>query len=309
MKHLERALDKQNQWWKYFVVILIGFLAANFVGALPIAVLITTRTMQGFTPNPENAMDLTAYGIDLNTGLILLMIPFIIALFIMIPLIKTFHQRSWKEVINGTKKIRWQRFFFSMGIWALLMILSLGIEYLIHPEDFVFRFDAVKFIILIVISIVLIPFQTTYEEITFRGYFMQGIAAWTKNRWAALIIPAVLFGLMHMANPEIEKYGFWLTMPQYIIFGLIFGLMAILDDGIETTMGAHAANNIFLCVFITSKNSALQTDALFEEINIVPSIMDTVGLTIMGAVLIIILSIKYKWDFSVLNKKVKIETL
>jgi hypothetical protein len=308
MKHLERSLDQQNQWWKYVVILITGFLAVFFVGAIPLAILIVLRSMQGYTPNPENPMDLSAYDIDLNTGLILLLIPFIISLLVIIPLIKNLHKRTWTEVINGSQKIRWNRFFFSFGIWMLLSAGWLGIELAMHPQDFVLQFQPLRFVFLIFIALFMIPFQTFYEEFMFRGYLTQGIAGWTKNRWTAIIIPALLFGLMHILNPEIKEYGFWLTMPQYVLFGLLFGLMVVVDDGIETAVGAHAANNIFLCVFITSKSSALQTYALYKEINIIPSIMDTVELLIMGSILIIILAIKYKWKFSVLNKKIEIET-
>lgn len=308
MNHLERALDGQNQVWKYIVIILIGFVATNFVGSLPLIIVMAIKNFQGFTSNPENILDLSAYGIDLNTGLVLLLLPFVIGLLILIPLIKNLHKRSFSEVINGTRKIRWNRFFFSAGIWALLMSAALFIDYLTSPQDYVLSFNLLNLIPLIVIALIIIPFQTTFEEFMFRGYLTQGVAAWTRNRWLALVIPALLFGFMHILNPEIKEYGFWMVMPQYILFGLIFGIMIIMDDGLETAMGAHAANNIFLCIFVTSKGSALQTYALFEKINITPSVMDTLELLITGGILIIILGIKYKWKFSVLTKKVEIET-
>lgn len=308
MRHLERAFDGQNQIWKYIVVLLVGFIAANFIGALPLLIVIAVQNMRGYSANPENIMDLSAYGLDLNIGLILMLLPFLIGLIVLIPLIKSLHKRSFSEVINGTKKIRWNRFFFSMGIWTLLLIINWVIEYIAFPQDFILQFDPVKFIILFIISIILIPFQTTFEEIIFRGYLMQGIGFWTKNRWMAIIIPAVAFGLMHSFNPEVESFGFLLAMPQYITFGLLFGIMTVLDDGIETTMGTHAANNIFLCLFITSKDSALQTYAIFQQINVKTSIMDTVELLIAGVILILILKYKYKWKFSVLNKKIESET-
>jgi membrane protease YdiL (CAAX protease family) len=302
MKHLERALDGQNQWWKYLVVFLIGFLGIISVSALSLKIFTFIREMQGIGVNKPNIFD----GIDLNIALLLNLFPYIIGLIIVTPLIKSFHNRSLAEIINGTKKIRWNRFFFSMGIWTILLIASLVIEYLVSPQDFILQFQPLRFIILLILSITLIPLQTTFEEVFFRGYLMQGISVWTKNRLLAIVIPGILFGLLHYNNPEVKEYGFWLAMPQYIVYGLLFGIIVVLDDGIETTMGAHAANNILLCVFVTSKSSALQTYALFEQINQKPSIMDTL---IMGVLLILILGIKYKWNFSVLNKKVEIETL
>ena len=50
--------------------------------------------------------------------------------------------------------------------------------------------------------------------------------------WLVIIIPGVLFGLMHIANPEVKEYGFWLTIPQYVMFGLFFGLIITICIGL-----------------------------------------------------------------------------
>jgi hypothetical protein len=151
----------------------------------------------------------------------------------------------------------------------------------------------------------LIPFQAAFEEVLFRGYLMQGFAALVKNRWFPVIMTSVLFGLMHAFNPEIKEFGFFTMMPQYIVFGLIFGIITILDDGIEAAMGAHAANNIFLCIMVTSESSALQTPALYQQYNIHPW-MEFSALCIIGILFISILKVLFRWDnFSVLSGKIK----
>ncbi len=121
-----------------------------------------------------------------------------------------------------------------------------------------------------VVSVLFIPFQAAFEEVLFRGYLMQGFAALIKNRWFPVIMTSIFFGLMHGFNPEIKEFGFFTMMPQYITFGIIFGIITIMDDGIEAAMGAHTANNIFLCILVTNPSSALQTHALFEQLNIHP---------------------------------------
>jgi hypothetical protein len=100
---------------------------------------------------------------------------------------------------------------------------------------------------------------------------------------------------MHAFNPEIEEFGFLVMMPQYILFGLIFGVVTVLDDGIEAAMGAHAANNIFLCIMVTHKSSALQTPAVYEQINIYPWIEFTM-LLITGIIFILVLKKIFRWD-------------
>jgi hypothetical protein len=107
------------------------------------------------------------------------------------------------------------------------MLISLAVTYFTSPGDLVLQFKASSFIPLFFISLVLIPFQTSFEEITFRGYLMQGIATNTHSRIWALVITSLIFGLLHSFNPEVKEYGFLATMPQYIGFGVIFGLMAL----------------------------------------------------------------------------------
>jgi membrane protease YdiL (CAAX protease family) len=95
-------------------------------------------------------------------------------------------------------------------------------------------------------------------------------------------------------------------MPQYILFGLIFGIITLLDDGIEAAMGAHSANNIFLCVMVTNKSSALQTAALYEQGSIHPWV-EFVALLGVGLLFILILKFVFGWkDFSVLTGDISI---
>jgi len=105
---------------------------------------------------------------------------------------------------------------------------------------------------------------------------------------------SLIFGLMHVLNPEVKEYGLLMMMPQYILFGLIFGIITILDDGIEASIGAHTANNVFLCIMITNKSSALQTAALYEQQNIYPWI-ELSALLVTGIVFILILKVIFKW--------------
>jgi membrane protease YdiL (CAAX protease family) len=305
MKHLERALDNQNQWWKYTVTFL-GFLAGYFIGSLPLLGLISYNIAKSggtLTGNPSNPADMSAYGIDSNVGLVLMMLPFLTSLLFIVLLLKPLHKRTLSEVINGRDKIRWSRFFLAFGLWALLMGIYTFIDFNMHPDNFTVRFDAAVFFPLVIISLLIIPFQTTLEELLFRGYVAQGVAAWTKSRWLVIIIPGVLFGLMHSANPEVKASGFVLAMSQYIFFGLLFGLITTLDDGIETTMGAHAANNIFFAIFITNKSSALQTAALLEQHELFP-VRELILLLVIGFAFLWLLSLRYKWNFSILKQKI-----
>jgi membrane protease YdiL (CAAX protease family) len=305
MNHLERALDNQNQGWKYIVTIASAFLASNIIGAIPLIIVLTVVTLKNGGPltPPTNIADLSAYGISSNLGLFLMMLPFVVGLFTVIRLMKPLHKRSYKEVINGTSTIRWNRFLFAAFVWVMIMAVYFLISYQTSPKNFQFSLNISTFIILVILSLTLIPFQTAFEEILFRGYLSQGIAAWTRNRLLVLIIPSFVFGLMHAFNPEVSEYGFWAIMPQYWLFGLLFGLTTLLDDGIEVAMGAHAANNIFSSIVVTTKSSVLQTSALFIQ-NDVNVLKETLAFIAAGVLFLLILGKKYNWNYAILRKRV-----
>ena len=307
MKYLSNAFTGHNHWWRYLVLFLASFLGGQIIGGIPLALVMGLKIAQSggsIQPNPDNMADLSVYGIDANFGLFLMILPFIASLFILLLLYKPLHNRNYKALFTGSGSIRWSRFFMSAAIWTTLSAIYLVSDYLLHPNNFTYNFNAVSFIILIFVSFTLIPFQASYEEVLFRGYLAQGVGVWTKNRLLVILIPSILFGLMHSLNPEVSEYGFWLVMPQYILFGLVFGLVTVLDDGIELAMGAHTANNIFLSVFLTSKASALQTPALLVQENINPK-TDLIGLILISAVFIFILHVIYKLKFGILTKKIE----
>ena len=273
MKHLESILNQENQWWKYLLVFFIAFLGGQFIGAIPliVAMVIGAAQNEGSMIKPDNPMDFSAYGIDPNLGLVLMIIPFLVMLFIAILLIKGFHNRTIKQVINGGGAFRWKRFWTGIVIWGAFSAVTLIVVLLVDPENFEFNFHLSSFIPLVLISVLLIPFQAGTEEFFFRGYLAQGVGAWTRNRILVILIPAIFFALMHSANPEVKDFGFWTTMPSYLLFGIFFGVITILDDGIELAVGVHAVNNVFTSIFVTSKSSVLQTPAMFIQKEVDPT--------------------------------------
>ena len=170
------------------------------------------------------------------------------------------------------------------------------IDFLINPANFEVQFNAASFIPLVLISVLLIPIQSGTKEFFFRGYLMQGVAAHTKSRWLAVLIPALIFALIHSFNPEVKEFGFWTTMPGYITFGLVFGIASVLDDGIEVAIGAHSINNVLSSIFVTSKSSAIQTPALLFQKEVEPQ-KENLILLILSVLFIVILTYKNQWKF------------
>ena len=290
-------------------MLVVILLVTNSVGAFPLLIALVMKSASNpevFSRISANPSDFSILGLQPNAILILMLFPFITGLAAFSLLIKPLNNRTLKNTINGTGRIRWNRFFISAFIWLLLSATYLFINLKLDPSNFTLNNKTVSLITLIVISILFIPFQTAFEEILFRGYLMQGFAAILRNRLFPLVMTSILFGLMHAFNPEVKEFGFLAMMPQYILFGLIFGIITILDDGIEAAMGAHTANNIFVCIMVTNQSSALQTPALYEQQNIYPWV-ELAGLIFTGVVFIFILSKLFGWKkFSILFEKIMV---
>ncbi|SDZ79788.1 hypothetical protein SAMN05216331_10473 [Porphyromonadaceae bacterium KH3R12] len=306
MKHLERALQGKNGIGRYILMAVIVIVVAQ-IAAIPLFLIILPAILS----NGGNISDLSAaiqnpsdYGISSNLFLLVMLGTFAITYFLFAVLVKPLHGRTVRETINGRKQIRWDRIRMGIIVWGIIILADTAISLLVSsPGEYEFRFNTGAFLPLLLILLLVMPFQTSIEELLFRGYLAQGVARWTKSRWWALIIPSVLFALMHLANPEVKEYGFWLSMPQYLIMGVMLGLISILDDGIELALGIHFINNALTALLVTHEASALQTDALFLLHDLDP-VASLISISVASILVILILQRIYKWDFGIMNRKV-----
>jgi len=298
MKYLENSFTGKNNFWRYLVMIAVIFFAINTIGAIPILITKFVKSVS----NTDTLLQVSSgddffssLGISQNFTFALILFPFIVGLVTYALLIKPLHGRSFLQTITGNSSFRWSRFCISGTIWMVLMGIYLLISIIFNPENFTVNNISPSLITLVLLSFLLIPFQAAFEEVIFRGYLMQGFTVLFSARIFALLMTAVLFSLMHSLNPEVKEFGFLSVMPQYFVFGCIFGIVTILDNGIETALGAHAANNIFLCIMVTHKASALQTPAMFEQHDYFPGI-ELAGLVVAGLIFVFTLWKIFGWN-------------
>ena len=113
---------------------------------------------------------------------------------------------------------------------------------------------------------ILIPLQTSFEEYLFRGQLMQGLGLVTNSRLIPLLVTSILFGLMHMGNPEVGKVGY-IIMVYYIGTGLFLGVLTLMDEGLELALGFHAANNLVGALLLTADWTAFQTHSVLKDVS------------------------------------------
>jgi hypothetical protein len=295
MKFIQQAYQGINEWWAYALTIFLLFIGWQVIGIIPLVFtgFFYAESMDDFLLALANAF--TTVGIDSNLYLVLMIFTFFGGLVFLLIGIKYIHKRSVLLVLTTRSKLDWSRIFFAFSIWFVIGLLVFAISYYYAPEDYVWNFKLVPFLILVLVSFFLLPIQTSMEEVLFRGYLMQGFGILFKKGIITLIVTSVIFGLLHGANPEVEKLG-WIMMIYYIGTGLLLGIFAIMDEGIELSLGFHAANNIQAAVMVTANWAAFQTEALFVDIA-EPEVNFQIFLPmlVMYPLVVIVFSKKYGW--------------
>lgn len=224
------------------------------------------------------------------------MVPLAIFLIMLLVWAKFVNKQSIRSLTTAREKVDWKRIFFSFGLWGAATILMTVAAYYAEPANYEINFKPVPFAILAAIAIVLVPMQTSFEEYLFRGYLMQGIGIATRSKLIPLITTSVMFGLMHIANPEIEKLGYILLL-YYIGTGFFLGIMTLMDDGMELALGFHAANNLVTALLVTSDWTALQTESVLKDYSTPDAGFDVLlPIFIVYPLLLFIFSKKYKWS-------------
>lgn len=312
MNFLESAFKPKVSFGYYILVLVLVYLVMNVIGIIPLTVVIISKMfgnmseigdLQNLDESMKNFANPAYWGISQNLFLALMLFVFVTGLIALLLFIKPFNKRHYLTIINGTKKIRWSRIAWGAGVWLIITVIYLGVDFILNPDNFKFQFELSSFLPLFFITVLMMPIQTSCEELAFRGYFAQGMASFTGSRWLALIVPSVCFGLSHSFNPEVSAHGFGIMMSQYILIGLLFGLVSILDDGIELGLGMHAANNMFLSLFMTNSDSVLQTPAVFEQQTVYP-FKELIVLSVCSLLVLAFFYKKFGWNLSIMNQRV-----
>ena len=304
------AREHHNSVLAWISGIVIIFCGWNILGLIPI--LLHPNSEQLFEQN-------VAYT---NINFITLMSGFIFGLITFVFVAKYIHKRTFISYFTAFKTIQYDRIIFAIVISLLLSGIPLILLALASNDcqnmidksiecstglEFNPNFSLSTYILFVLIALVLTPIQVGFEEILFRGYILQGLGLFTKSTVVLSLIVGSLFMIAHLANPE-TSYGMAKYMTILMATGTIWALITIKGNGLELPFGFHVANNLFVFLFITTKNSVISTPALFYDVGIEQTgitwtdVIFTISFTLI--IPYIILAKKYKWGmgFSYLLK-------
>jgi membrane protease YdiL (CAAX protease family) len=293
---IAQAFKVKHEFWRYLLGSLLVAIGA-IIGQLPLMGAITYKTIKdGGSPLDINE-DTMYSALDSNLFLFLVLLSFVIAFIGLWVAVKTLHQQKMVTVATSRKSLDWKRILFAFVFWGVISSGMVLLDYFyLSPEGYEFNFEPGRFLILVIIAVALIPIQTSLEEYVFRGYLMQGFGMLAKNKWFPLLMTSLIFGLLHIANPEVGKLGYGL-MVYYIGTGLFLGIMTLMDEGTELALGFHAANNLFTAILVTSDWTAFQTHSILKDV--AEPKLDFIDMVfpvfVMFPIILFIFSKVYKW--------------
>ena len=268
----------------------------NFIGQIPLLIyFITSLANNSEEINPSlDPMELLNI-IPSNTRLFLMLFPFAFTFIGLWLIVKKIHEKSMNSIVTSRKKLDFGRIIFAFSLWAFITVTMIFYDYITSPENYLWNFQPVPFLIMFLIAIIFIPLQTSIEEYVFRGYLMQGFGNLFRNRWIPLLLTSVIFGSLHIANPEVGKLGYGI-MIYYIGTGLFLGIMTLMDEGAELAIGWHAANNLVGALLVTADWTAFQTNSVLKDVsepNLYPEMIASIF--IFYPIILFIFSKRYNW--------------
>lgn len=137
------------------------------------------------------------------------------------------------------------------------------------------------------LAIIGLLIQTGAEELVFRGYMQQQLAARFASRWAWMVLPSVIFGLVHYAPDQLGD-SLWPVLFVTGFFGLLLADLTARSGSLGIAWGLHFANNFFAILIFTT-GEALDALALFRlpfKASDTEQILPYLALDLLGIILV-----------------------
>jgi CAAX protease family protein len=183
--------------------------------------------------------------------------------FLLIPLLPMLlNGRPWWSIAMPARRIETTNLVIGVCIAVTTMAALNGVAYLLEPEVFRFAgFDPASWIPMLPIIALAFFVQASTEEMVYRGYLAQFVAAFARNPLLILGVPAFVFALPHYGN--VAGASGFLSLLPYMVMGLMYGLLAWRSGSLWMSAGVHLGNNWFITMFVGNAAEKIPKLSLF----------------------------------------------
>lgn len=170
------------------------------------------------------------------------------------------HRRSFATLIGPLRLAIVQ---FSL-VLRILVVLG-AVVFLLPPWDlgapYVSNMALGKWVLLLPLSLAAVFIQVSAEEIVFRGYVQQQLAARFKSPLVWMVLPSVLFALGHYLPEDAGENAIIIALWAGV-FGMLMADLTARSGSLGPAIAVHFCNNV-AAILITSMPDDLSGLALY----------------------------------------------
>lgn len=149
-------------------------------------------------------------------------------------------------LLSVTGRFRWRWLLRCLAVLLPLWAAYLTVSYLTDPPE---SGRPQQWVILLVMALLLTPFQCAGEELVFRGWLAQHVGAYFRHPVVGLVmstvVSAAVFALVHGSLDP------WILL-NLAIFGVAASLVTWRTGGLEAAIAIHVVNNVTLLMVATT---------------------------------------------------------
>jgi membrane protease YdiL (CAAX protease family) len=231
----------ETRWWKVFLTLVV-WAAGYFVFS---SILLAVSPM--FLDIP-GLSDLAQGKFTTPIAVYFLLLTFVVWVGVFWGVVALFHKRGMASLLGGPKT----KFLKCFG-WAVLISAAfLIVTQTLFPtgDRIVENIAFERWLALLPLGLFLMLIQVSAEEILFRGYLQQQLAAWINNRFVYMVVPSVLFGCAHFSTELGVTVG-WMIVGATGLLGLFLADLTYRTGNLGAAIGVHFANNFGAMFYVS----------------------------------------------------------
>lgn len=158
--------------------------------------------------------------------------------------VRLVHKRDLSSVFGHDRQVRLGQFATGMVIALGYLTVSLVIGNLTGVTPVRTELPIETWLLSLAPLVLLLFFQTAGEELFFRGYLVQQLAAKAPNPVIWGFLPSFVFGLAHAGNAQGDPQFAMYYVGAATMLGLVMTALVWRTGGLAVAMGFHLVNNI-----------------------------------------------------------------
>jgi len=159
------------------------------------------------------------------------------------------HKRRPMTLI-GEPGLAWRQFV----IVVLAMVILTAVVWILPPYDvgapLERNMSAGRWLLLLPFALIAVLIQSGAEEIFFRGYIQQQLAARFQSPLIWMIVPAALFGIGHYL-PDSAGSNAWTIVIWASVFGILMADLTARSGTLGPAIAVHFVNNISAMLLVS----------------------------------------------------------